>query len=236
MLIDNYNIPLLSAFLLGLLSAISPCTLAANIAAVAYVAKEIKTARNILLNGLFYTLGRGLSYTLLGVLIYFGVSSFSISRILEGWGSLALGPIMIIFGLVMFDVIKLKFNGQSKIFEDIKIWLSNKGYLGSLLLGMLLALAFCPYSGVLFFGILIPMTVESSEGFLLPTLFALGTGLPVMLFAFLIAFSMQRVSQVFNIMQKVEKAIRLIIALVFLAVGIYYSQFLIKFLLNLFIK
>lgn len=235
LLIDSYNIPLLSAFLLGLLSSISPCTLAANIAAVAYVSKEIKTAKNILLSGLFYTLGRGLSYTILGTLIYFGVSSFSISSIFAGWGTMVLGPILIIFGLIMLNLIKFEVKGSHKLFESMKLWLASKGYVGSLLLGMLLALAFCPYSGVLFFGALVPLALSSTEGLTLPALFGLGTGLPVMLFAFLIAFSMNRVSQVFNIMQKTEKVIRLIIAIIFLIVGVYYSQFLVRYLFNLFI-
>ncbi len=235
MLIDNYNIPLLSAFLLGVLSSLSPCTLAANITAVAYVSKEIKTARNIILNGLFYTLGRALSYTLLGALIYFGVSSFSISSLFAGWGTFALGPILVVAGLIMFNVIKLNLSTSNKKLENIKVWLSAKGYIGSLLLGMILALAFCPYSAILFFGALVPLAINSSLGLLLPSLFALGTGLPVMLFAFLIAFSMQKVAQIFNIMQKVEKIIRPLIASIFLIAGLYYFQFLIKYLINLFI-
>lgn len=233
-MIDSYSIPLLSAFLLGLLSSISPCTLAANITAIAYVSKDIKTIKGILLSGLFYTLGRAISYTLLGALVYFGISSFSVSRIFESWGLMALGPILIFIGLIMLNVFKINLTSKNRL-ESVKIWLAGKGYLGSMLLGMLLALAFCPYSGVLFFGILIPLTITSSEGLLLPSMFALGTGVPVLLFAFLIAFSMQRVGRTFNVLQRAEKIIRFVIALTFLIIGIYYSQFLIKYLLNLFI-
>jgi len=207
--------------------------LATNITAIAYISKEIKTIKNTLLNGLFYTLGRGISYTLLATLIYFGLSSFQISRIFQGWGDKVLGPVLIIIGLVMFGVIKINFgNGGEKI-EKVKIWLSQKGYIGSLFLGALFALAFCPYSGVLFFGALIPLTLKSAESLLLPPIFALGTGLPVIIFSFLIAFSMQKVSRAFQIVQKIEKEMRYSVATIFIGVGAYYTQYLIKYLINL---
>ena len=232
-LIDNYNIPLLTAFLLGVLTSISPCPLATNITAIAYISKEIKTVKNTLLNGLFYTLGRGISYTLLATLIYFGLSSFQISNIFQGWGDKILGPVLIIIGLIMFGVIKINFGTKNEKIEKLKEWLAGKGYIGSLLLGVLFALAFCPYSGVLFFGILIPLVLKSPESLLLPPLFALGTGLPVIIFSFLIAFSMQKISRAFQIAQKVEKVMRYAVASVFLIAGVYYMQYLIKYLINL---
>lgn len=231
-LIDNSNIPLLSAFLLGVLTSISPCPLATNITAVAYISREIKTSRHTLLSGFFYTLGRGISYTLLATLIYFGFSSFQISNIFQGWGDKVLGPVLIVIGLIMFGIIKINFGGQNQKVEELKKWLSTKGYIGSLLLGVLFALAFCPYSGVLFFGVLIPLVLQSAEGLLLPPLFALGTGLPVIIFSFLIAFSMQKVSRVFQVVQKVEKVMRYIIASIFIIAGIYYLFLLVKYLIS----
>lgn len=232
-LIDNYNIPLFTAFLLGILTSISPCPLATNITAIAYISKEIKTVKNTLLNGLFYTLGRGLSYTLLAALIFFGVSIFSISSIFQGWGDKVLGPVLIVIGLVMFDVIKIKLGVKSKNFEKFKDWLSQKGYIGSMLLGVLFALAFCPYSGVVFFGMFIPLVLGSSEGMLLPPIFALGTGLPVIIFSFLLAFSLGKVGKIFNVMQKVEKVMRYAIASVFIISGLYYTRYLINYFINL---
>ncbi len=232
-LIDNYNLPVLTAFLLGILTSISPCPLATNITAIAYISKEIKTIKHTLLSGLFYTLGRGISYTLLATLIYFGISSFSIASIFEGCGDKVLGPILIVIGLIMFGVIKIKIGGHSEKIDQLKEWLAKRGYIGSLLLGMLFALAFCPYSGVLFFGVLIPLVLSAKEALLLPPLFALGTGLPVIIFSFLIAFSMQKVSRAFQAVQKVEKVMRYIVASVFLIAGVYYLQYLIKYLINL---
>ena len=232
-LIDSYNIPLLTAFLLGILTSISPCPLVTNITAIAYISKEVKTIKNTLLNGLFYTIGRGVSYTLLAILIYFGLSSFQVSRIFQGWGDKVLGPILIIIGFIMFGVIKINFGSHDDKIEKLKQWLSGKGYFGSLLLGTLFALAFCPYSGVLFFGALIPLALKSAESLLLPPIFALGTGLPVIIFSFLIAFSMQKVSRVFQIVQKIEKVMRYSVAVIFVGVGIYYTQYLVKYLMNL---
>ncbi|MFH1523054.1 MAG: aromatic aminobenezylarsenical efflux permease ArsG family transporter [Patescibacteria group bacterium] len=230
-LIDNYNIPLLTAFLLGILTSISPCPLATNITAIAYISKEIKTVKNTLLNGLFYTLGRGISYTLLATIIYFGVSSFSIASILGGWGDKVLGPILVIISLIMFGVIKINTGTKSEKIDKLKEWLSHKGYIGSLLLGVLFALAFCPYSGVLFFGVLIPSVLSSSESLLLPPLFALGTGLPVIAFSFLIAFSMQKVGKAFQIVQKIEITMRYLVASIFMITGLYYLFILTKFLI-----
>ena len=229
-LIDVYNIPVLTAFLIGILTSISPCPLATNITAIAYISKDVKTPRHTLLNGLLYTLGRGISYTLLAALIYFGLSSFQISRIFQGWGDKVLGPILIILGLIMLGVIKINIPSNSQRLEKFKLWIATKGYLGSLLLGMLFAFAFCPYSGVLFFGVLTPLILKSAGGLLLPAFFALGTGLPVIIFSIIIAFSIQKVGKALAIVSKVEKAVRYLVSFIFVAVGIYYTRYLILYL------
>lgn len=231
-IINSYNIPILSAFLIGLLTSISPCPLATNITAIAYISKDIKNPRTTVLNGLFYTFGRGISYTLLATFIYFGLSTFKVSRFFQGWGDKVLGPILILLGLVMIDVIKINIKTSNDQIEKFKVWFAKKGYLGSLLLGMLFAFAFCPYSGVLFFGVLIPLILKSKEALLLPLLFAIGTGLPVILFSFLIAFSIQKMSKVFTIVGRIENIIRYLVALIFIIVGIYYMQFLVIYVLN----
>ena len=231
-LIDTYNIPVLTAFLIGILTSISPCPLATNITAIAYISKDIKTPKRTLLNGLFYTIGRGISYTILAILMYFGLSSFQVSRIFQGWGDKVLGPILIILGLIMFGVIKVNIPTSNEKIERFKSWIATKGYLGALLLGMLFALAFCPYSGVLFFGILTPLILKSTEGVLLAPLFALGTGLPVIIFSFIIAFSVQKMSQAFAIVSKIEKITRYVVASTFTIVGVYYFRYLLIYLLS----
>ncbi len=229
-LIDSYNIPLFTAFLLGILTSISPCPLTTNITAIAYISREFKTVKHTLFNGLFYTLGRGVSYTFLATLIYFGVASFKISGIFEGWGDKVLGPVLIIIGLIMLGIINVDLGLKSERVGRAKEWLSKKGYIGSFLLGILFALAFCPYSGVLFFGVLIPLMLNTGEGLLLPPIFALGTSLPVILFSFLIAISLEKISRVFNVIQKTEKIMRHGVASIFIISGLYYTYFLIKFI------
>ncbi len=139
----------------------------------------------------------------------------------QGWGEKLLGPVMILIGLFMLGVIKLRFPALSGITE--KIGDKSKGsYLGSLLLGMVFALAFCPYSGVLYFVMLIPMTVASASGLYLPVLFAIATGLPVVIFAWLLAFAVGNVGKLYNSIKVFERWFRQVVAVVFIAVGLYY--------------
>ncbi len=231
--IDDYNIPILSAFLLGILTSISPCPLATNITAIAFISKDIKTARYTLLSGLFYTIGRGVSYTILATLIYFGLSSFHIARIFQGWGDKVLGPFLICIGLVMLGVIKINFSKGGEKVERIKDRLVQWGYGGSFLLGIFFALAFCPYSGVLFFGVLIPLVLNTPESILLPPIYALGTGMPVIFFSFILAFSIQKLGRIFQFMQSVEKMMRYIVAIIFIVAGSYYIYHLILYVISL---
>ncbi len=225
LLIDSYNIPLLTAFLLGILTSISPCPLATNIAAVGFLSKDIKTAKNTLLNALFYIIGRGVSYTLVAGLIFLGLSSFTVSGIFQGWGEKLLAPVLLVMGLFMLGVFKINFNVKSEKWEKFKQWLSGKGYLGSLGLGMIFALAFCPYSGVLFFGMLVPLILKSTAGILLAPVFAIGTGLPVAIFAGLMVFSLQKMSQAYQITRKIEKWLRYMVAFLFIGTGLYYLKY-----------
>jgi len=232
-IIDYYNLPLITAFILGVMTSISPCPLATNITAIAYISKDVKTAKHSLMSGLIYTLGRAISYTLLATLIYFGLSTFQIASIFQGWGDKILGIVLILISLVMFGIIKINFGSKSEKIEKLKEWLMTKGYIGTLFLGILFALAFCPYSGVIFFGILIPLVLSSPERLLLPPLFALGTGLPVVIFSFILSFSIEKVGKMYNMMSKIEKVMRYSVATVFLLTGIYYLQYLVKYLINL---
>lgn len=219
-LFDSTQIPVLSALLLGLMTAISPCPLATNITAMGYISRDIEDKRRIFINGLVYTAGRALSYTVLGVVIYFGASTFDISRLFQGWGERLLGPALIIVGVVMLDVLPLRLPGGGRLSEALGA--RFKGYLGVLLLGAAFALAFCPYSGVLYFMMLIPMTVASVDGLLLPPVFAVGTGLPVIVAAWLLAFTVRGIAGFYNKVKTFEWWFRRVIAVVFIIVGVYF--------------
>lgn len=174
------------------------------------------------LSGLLYAAGRGFSYTAIGLLLYFGANKFHIARFFNQNGEKFLGPLLIIIGLIMLNIIKLNFLGKSNFQEKLSEKFKNKGLLGSFLIGVVFALAFCPYSGALFFGMLIPMTIASADGLYLPIVFAFGTGLPVILFTYLLAFTAGKVGVFYNRITKIEKVMRKIAGVVFVIIGLYY--------------
>lgn len=227
-LAQNKELPLLAAFALGLLTSISPCPLATNITATAYIAKTISSKNKVFLSGVLYTSGRMFSYTTLAALIYFGASKFQVAKLFQGNGEKFIGPVMIIIGLIMLDIIKLNFLSKGNLTARFSEKFKDKGLLGSFLLGVVFALAFCPYSGALFFAMLIPLTISSSAGLALPVLFSIATGLPVIFFAFIIAFSMEKIGVYFKAITKVEKVMRVAAGITFLLAGLYYINIYLK--------
>lgn len=229
-LAQNADIPLVSAFALGLLTAVSPCPLATNITATAFIAKTIESRTKVILSGILYTLGRMFSYTAIGAAIYFGASKFHIAKIFQGQGEKVIGPVMIILGLIMLNVIRLDFLSKGNLIERFTERFKGKGLNGAFFLGALFAMAFCPYSGALFFAMLVPMTLSADAGLALPVVFSLGTGLPVILFAFVIAYSMEKLGTYFNAIQKFEKIMRIVAGLAFIITGLYYINIYLKWL------
>ncbi|MFZ1320367.1 MAG: aromatic aminobenezylarsenical efflux permease ArsG family transporter [Ignavibacteria bacterium] len=227
-LAQNLDAPILAAFALGLLTAIAPCPLATNITATAYIAKNITNRKKVLLSGFLYTLGRVFTYSLIGAIIYFGASKFQVAKLLQGNGERYIGFVLILIGLIMLNVIKLNFIKGGNLTDKLSEKFKTKGLLGSFLLGALFALAFCPYSGALFFSMLIPMTLSASAGLALPVVFSIGTGLPVILFAFVIAFSIEKLGTYFKAITKIEKIMRFVAGLVFILTGLYYINIYFK--------
>lgn len=223
-LVDSRSTPALTAFLLGLLTAISPCPLATNIAAIGFISKNIESRQSVFFKGVLYTVGRMIAYTALGLILIVilkeGASVFGVQKAVSKWGEMLIGPMLLLIGLFMLlgnrlNLPKIGFvgNGDS---------LASKGGVGALLLGFIFALAFCPTSGILYFGMLIPMSVTTTGGWLLPVLYAIATALPVLVVAWLLAFSIEKVSKFYGMMQTVQKWINVTVALIFLATGIYY--------------
>ncbi len=220
-LLENSSIPVVSAIALGLMTAISPCPLATNITAIGYIGKDITNKNRVFVNGLVYTLGRALSYTILAVIIFIGADQFKISGWFQLYGEKIIGPLLIIIGLIMIGFLKIPFPGFSQFTKRYR----EKGvnsYWDVLLLGILFALAFCPYSGVLYFGMLIPMTINSASGLFLPVVFAIATGIPVIIFAWLLAYTASGVGRLYKGLKVFEIWFRRVIAVVFIGVGIYY--------------
>lgn len=199
--------------------------MATNITAIGFIGKDLKSQRKVFYRGLIYTLGRAISYTSIGLIFFFGLGQFQLSGFFQEWGEKILGPLLIMIGMFMLGVFQLSIPGIGSLSEKMENK-RNQGFWGVLLLGIIFALAFCPYSGVLYFGMLIPMTISSAKGLYLPIVFALATGIPVILLAWLVAFGVGSVGKVYNRMKSFETWFRRIVALLFVAVGIYYTVFI----------
>jgi len=221
-ILGDVNIPVLSALLLGLITAISPCPLATNIAAIAYVNRRVKARRYAVITGTLYTLGRMLSYSVIGILIIVGGLEIpGLASFLQDFGEQVLGPLLIVVGVIMLSINRMPFNLGGGRLSAIGGKVADWGMIGGFLLGALFALAFCPYSAVLFFGLLIPLSLKSSGGVILPAVYAIGTGLPVLVFGVLISLGVARVSTWLNAVTRAEKVIRVAVSIIFIGVGIY---------------
>ncbi len=220
-ILESTQYSFVTAIILGLMTAISPCPLATNISAIGFISRDIENRKVVFIKGLVYTAGRAISYTGLAILLYFGVNQMDITIIFQGWGEKVLGPILIIIGLFMLDVIKLKLPGLSALTERMGER-GKKGYWGALLLGIIFALAFCPYSGVLYFAMLIPITISSEGGLYLPLLFAIATGIPVIIFAWLLAYAVGNVGNMYSRIKTFEIWFRRVVAILFIVVGVYF--------------
>ncbi|MCB9017294.1 MAG: aromatic aminobenezylarsenical efflux permease ArsG family transporter [Paludibacteraceae bacterium] len=223
-LLDSSTMPILTAFLLGLLTAINPCPLATNIAAIGYISKNMENRNRIFINGLLYTLGRIIAYTGLAFILILilrdGTSAFPIQKFFARWGGRILGPALMLVGLFLLfgerlNLPKFGFGGNGEKYKKY-------GGFGALLLGILFALAFCPASAVLYFGMLIPLSVTADGGIFLPVVFAIATSLPVIAAAWFLAYSASAIGGFYGKMQTIQKWMNRIVGILFLAIGGYY--------------
>lgn len=212
-----------SALWLGLLTSASPCPLATNIAAVGFIGKQVGNSRRALLSGVLYTLGRIAAYSAIGSLLVYGlIATPGLGLWLERNMNLALGPLLILVGIVLLGL--LDFSLPSIPGSDrLKAIVEKHHYYGAALLGLIFALSFCPVSAALFFGSLIPLSVKFQSALAMPALYGLGTGLPVVVFSFIIALSAEKLGRAFNRLTQFEKWSRRITGVIFILVGIYYA-------------
>jgi cytochrome c-type biogenesis protein len=221
--IKNVNIPVLSALLLGLVTAINPCPMATNIAAIAYISRGVANKKYAIITGLLYTLGRMVSYTVIGVLIVLvGLEIPGVALFLQDFGGKILGPLMLAMGILMLFIDRLPVarggGGLSRLGGKVANW----GMAGGFLLGIIFALAFCPTSAVIYFGVLMPIALKVNEGMVLPAVFAIGTGLPVLILGTMISLGIAGITTWLNAINRAEKVIRVIVAIIFIGIGIYY--------------
>lgn len=224
-LLDSSSVPVVTALILGILTAVSPCPLATNLTAVAYLGREIDNRRKVFYLGLLYTLGRTIAYSALGAVLIFiirkGEDAFDIQDAISAIGEWILGPALVLIGLFMLfghllHLPKFGFSGQAS-----GSW--TQGALGALILGVLFAMAFCPTSGMLYFGMLIPMSAVESGSYVLPVVYAIATSLPVLLAAWIIAYSMQSLGKVMGKIAIFQRWFNRFVAILFILVGLYYT-------------
>ncbi len=223
-LLDNNATPLLTAFVLGLLTTLSPCPLATNVVAIGYIGRDIESRQHVFRNGLLYTLGRVVAYTLLGVvliaLLKGGSSLFGVQKFVGKYGEMLIGPLLLLMGVFMlwgerWNFASFGYKGKGETFARKKGW-------GAFLLGVLLALAFCPTSGMFYFGMLIPLSTTVQMGYFLPVVFAIATALPVLLVAWVLAFSAGEIGRVYGMLQTIRRWVNFLVGVLFLGVGVYY--------------
>lgn len=210
-----------SAFWLGVLTSISPCPLATNIAAISFVGRRLENPRLVFVGGLLYTLGRALAYGILGVLLVTSILSAPVlAQILQKYLNQVLGPLLIVIGMFLLELISFSNRGAG-VFAGLQERAARHGVWGALPLGFLFALSFCPISAALFFGSLIPLAVANESGVLLPAVYGVGTGLPVLGVALVVALGAKWIGTAFKKMSAFEKWARHITGVVFILVGIY---------------
>ncbi len=211
-----------SALWMGLLTSVSPCPLAANIAALSYLGREVGSRRLTLLGGLLYTLGRVLAYSALAAILVGGLLSVpDVALFLQAHMSRVLGPLLVAVGLVLLEWIRVPGFG-SQLYDRTGARLVKAGVIGALPLGTVLALAFCPVSAGLFFGGLIPLALEHRSALWLPGIYGIGTGLPVVVFAALLSAGVVWAGSAFRRLHAFERWARRVTAVVVIAVGLYY--------------
>lgn len=220
---DNALLGAATALWLGILTSISPCPLATNIAAISFIGRRVGSTRHVLLTGALYTLGRALAYLVIAAMLVASLlSAPGVSHWLQKYMNKLLGPVLILVGMVLLDLMPVTFTGGG-VSERMQQRVERLGIWGAGLLGIVFALSFCPISAALFFGSLVPLAVKWESSVLFPSLYGIGTALPVIAFAVLIAVSAQQVGKVFDTTKQFERWAQRLTGGLFLAIGIYFS-------------
>jgi cytochrome c biogenesis protein CcdA len=221
-MMDNFFIGAATALWIGIMTSISPCPLATNIAAISFLGRWVQSTQKVLLSAFLYTAGRTLAYLGLSIVILIGISSIpEISYFLQTSINKILGPVLIIVGVFLLEWITFPSFGLG-FAEKLQEMAKKRAVLGAGVLGIVFALSFCPVSAALFFGSLLPLSVKHKSQVLFPALYGIGTALPVVFFALLVVFSAQSVGKAFNVLIKIERVARIITGVIFMLAGIYF--------------
>jgi cytochrome c biogenesis protein CcdA len=209
-----------AALWLGILTSISPCPLATNIAAISYVGRKVEKTRLVLLAGMLYTLGRAIAYVGVAMLVTRSLQMIpGVSMFLQKYMNLVIGPLLVLVGILLLGVLSFS-PGGGGVNRKMQARIDRMGIAGAGFLGILFALAFCPVSAGLFFGALIPLAVKGNAPFM-SLLYGIGTALPVIGFSLLLAFATHLIGAAFKKLTAIELWVRRVTALALLLVGAY---------------
>ena len=212
----------LSAFWFGILTSISPCPMATNIADISFIGKKVGNTKAVILSGLFYTFGRMFAYMAVAAIVVYSLLSIpELARFLQKYLNIILGPLLLLVGLFLLDIIKINFGKGISFSQKFQDSAQKKGLIGSAMLGFVFALSFCPVSAGLFFGSLIPISLKYESSVILPLIYGIGTALPVIIFAFVIGISANYVGKMYNKLAKFEYWARKVTGAIFIIVGCY---------------
>lgn len=221
---DNSALPMVSAVWFGILTSISPCPLATNIAATTFIGRQIHTRFGTLAAGAAYTVGRAMAYILICAIIVAGLFSIpGTSMFLQQYMNKLLGPLLMIVGLLILDIVPLPLPAWGGGNSNLMRRLSNSGAVGAVFLGFIFALSFCPVSAALFFGSVLPLALKFKSGVWLPLWYGVGTALPVIAFALVLAFSVRLAGKFIQGLSVAERYLRRLTAAVFIAIGFYFT-------------
>ncbi len=228
-LLENSTIPLVTALLLGIQTAICPCPMTTNITAIGYIGKDIENRKIAFWKGIFFAVGNIIAYTGLAFIlipvIKKGLSTYAAQKMISEVGTIILPVILVLFGLAILFGKKVGmpsvylFKKDGKRMEER----AGKGYLGATLLGTVLAFAFCPTTGLIYFGMLLPMSALQPNGYFLPVIYSLASALPVVIIAWIMAFGMSRLGRFFDKAKALDKWLSYLVATAFIGVGIYFA-------------
>lgn len=223
--ISNGQTPWVTAALLGFINAVSHCLLATNIAAICFITKEMKSPRKIFMNGIYYLLGRTFTYVVLAFIVLSIIQRGSNLEIIQEamghYGDMLMGPLLLLAGVIMLFADRISLPSVNiGVSHRLEAW-ARKSYFGSFILGVVLALAFCPTSAFLFFGMLIPLSASSSEGILLPLIFAITTALPVVVAIWILVYSYSKLNLFFDKMQLAGKWFRITVSCILILTALY---------------
>lgn len=214
---------MITAAWLGILTSISPCPLATNIAAVSYIGRQFTSARHVLLSGIVYAVGRMITYSVIGGIVVGGILSIpGVSNFLQHYMNRILGPLLILIGMILLELLHISLPGVATGKKTRRI-AEKGGITGAGLLGIIFALSFCPVSAALFFGSLVPLAIQNGSAVMYPLIYGAGTALPVIIFAFIITLGARSVASAFDSLKGFESWTRKLTGLIFILVGVYLS-------------